>query len=138
MTTKDHPNNAPGVPMKFPVWFENFQIKYLNPIISADRQVPPGMTVITHRGRTSGTAYETGVRLPQGRHRGDHADRTARPTGSRTFWPPVKPISASAGDDLHLVNPRVRAGRHRRPGAAADGPWPQRGAGSARSPPTSP
>ena len=30
MRTQDHPNNSPGVPMKFPVWFENFQIKYLS------------------------------------------------------------------------------------------------------------
>ena len=30
MSAKDHPNNAPGVPMLFPVWFERFQLKYLN------------------------------------------------------------------------------------------------------------
>jgi len=52
MSTKDHPNNAPGVPMKVPVWAENFQIKYLNPIISPIAKYIPGMAVITHRGRT--------------------------------------------------------------------------------------
>ena len=61
MSTKDHPNNAPGVPMKVPVWAENFQIKYLNPIISPIAKYLPGMAVISHRGRTSGTAYETVV-----------------------------------------------------------------------------
>jgi len=30
MSRKTHTNNAPGVPMVFPVWFENLQIKYLN------------------------------------------------------------------------------------------------------------
>ncbi|MCA2330051.1 nitroreductase family deazaflavin-dependent oxidoreductase, partial [Mycobacterium avium] len=33
MSAKDHPNNAPGVPMVFPVWFENLQVKYLNSAI---------------------------------------------------------------------------------------------------------
>ena len=28
-----HPNNAPGVPMIFPPWFEKLQIKYINPVI---------------------------------------------------------------------------------------------------------
>ena len=33
MRTEDHPNNAPGVPMIYPPWFENFQVKYFNPMI---------------------------------------------------------------------------------------------------------
>jgi hypothetical protein len=32
MRTQDHPTNAPAVPMRFPPWFENFQIKYINPV----------------------------------------------------------------------------------------------------------
>jgi len=51
--------STPGVPMKFPVWAENFQIKYLNPIISPIAKYLPGMAIISHRGRTSGTVYET-------------------------------------------------------------------------------
>jgi hypothetical protein len=30
---KEHPNNAPGVPMVFPVAVEKFQVKYFNPLI---------------------------------------------------------------------------------------------------------
>ena len=33
MSAKDHPNNAPGVPMKFPPAFERLQIKYMNPMV---------------------------------------------------------------------------------------------------------
>src|SRR5581483_1966497 len=33
MSAKDHPNNAPGVPMLFPPWFERFQVKYFNPAV---------------------------------------------------------------------------------------------------------
>ena len=107
MSTKDHPNNAPGVPMKVPVWAENFQIKYLNPIISPIAKYLPGMAVISHRGRTSGTAYETVV-APY---------RNGGPGGilrihGKTNW--VKNILAAGeadirlrGKDVHLVNPRV-------------------------------
>jgi deazaflavin-dependent oxidoreductase (nitroreductase family) len=59
MSTKDHPNNAPGVPMVFPVWFERFQIKYLNRAIKPFARFMPGTATIKHRGRTSGTPYET-------------------------------------------------------------------------------
>jgi len=31
VSAKDHPNNAPGVPMKFPPAVERLQIKYMNP-----------------------------------------------------------------------------------------------------------
>lgn len=30
MSAKDHPNNAPGVPMVFPLWLERLQVKYIN------------------------------------------------------------------------------------------------------------
>ena len=33
MSRKDHPNNAPGVPMIFPVWLENWQTKSFNPAV---------------------------------------------------------------------------------------------------------
>ena len=33
MSRKDHHNNAPGVPMLFPVWFEKWQTKYFNPAV---------------------------------------------------------------------------------------------------------
>ena len=47
--------------MRFPVWFENFQIKYLNRAMKPLAKFTPGMSVIKHRGRTSGTQYETVV-----------------------------------------------------------------------------
>src|SRR4029078_13526064 len=56
---KDHPNNAPGVPMVFPVAVENFQVKYFNPVIKPFVRYLPGMATIKHRGRKSGKPYET-------------------------------------------------------------------------------
>lgn len=55
----NHPNNAPGVPMIFPVWFEKLQIKYINPLLRPLSKRVPGLAVIKHRGRTSGKQYET-------------------------------------------------------------------------------
>lgn len=107
MKAQDHPNNAPGVPMKFPPWFENFQIKYINPIAVPIARVIPGITVIKHRGRSSGKAFETPV----------SAYRKGRTVAimlahGKTNW--VKNImAAGAADirlgrrDLHLVNPRI-------------------------------
>jgi deazaflavin-dependent oxidoreductase (nitroreductase family) len=107
MSTKDHPNNAPGVPMRFPVWFENFQIKYMNPVIRPLTKFMPGVSVIKHRGRTSGTVYET----PVSAYRKGNTLAILLGHG-KTNW--VKNILA-AGEadirlgrrDLHLVNPRV-------------------------------
>ena len=39
---KDHPNNAPGVPMVFPPWFENLQVKYVNPMVKPFSRFMPG------------------------------------------------------------------------------------------------
>ncbi|MGY4708781.1 nitroreductase family deazaflavin-dependent oxidoreductase [Mycolicibacterium sp. CBM1] len=107
MATKDHPNNAPGVPMKFPVWFENFQIKYFNPAMRPLAKFMPGMSVISHRGRTSGKAYETIVSAYR------KGDTVAVLLGhGKTNW--VKNILAAGEADirlgrhtLHLVNPRI-------------------------------
>ena len=107
MSTKDHPNNTPDVPMKVPVWAENFQIKYLNPLISPLAKHLPGMAIIKHRGRTSGTTYETVV-TP---YRKGNTIVILLIHG-KTNW--VKNILAAGeadihveGKDLHLVNPRV-------------------------------
>ena len=43
MRTEDHPNNAPGVPMIYPPWFENFQVKYFNPMIKPLARYMPGL-----------------------------------------------------------------------------------------------
>ncbi|MGI9125859.1 MAG: nitroreductase family deazaflavin-dependent oxidoreductase [Mycobacterium sp.] len=104
-----HPNNAPGVPMKFPVWFENLQIKYINPIAVPIARFMPGITVIKHRGRKSGRAFETAVTAYR---KGDTV--AIMLAHGKTNW--VKNILA-AGEaeirlgrrDLHLVNPRIVA-----------------------------
>jgi deazaflavin-dependent oxidoreductase (nitroreductase family) len=104
---ESHPNNAPGVPMLFPVWLERLQIRYINPMVRPLSKHLPGFAVIKHRGRTSGkdfetivTAYRKGSVLAIGLVHG------------KTNW--VKNVLA-AGEadihvgrkDLHLVNPRV-------------------------------
>src|SRR6185312_4306105 len=94
MSPKDHPNNAPGVPMVFPVWAENFQVKYVNPTIK-------------HRGRKSGKPYETIVTA----YRKGNLLAIALVHG-KTDW--VKNVLA-AGEadvhfvrrDVHVVNPRI-------------------------------
>jgi deazaflavin-dependent oxidoreductase (nitroreductase family) len=113
---QDHPNNAPGVPMVFPVWVENLQVKYFNPVIKPVARYLPGMATIKHRGRKSGKTYETIV--------------TAYTKGTvlaialghgKTDW--VKNVLA-AGEadvhftrrDVHLINPRILPA-----GSSADG-----------------
>lgn len=61
MRAQDHPNNAPGVPMRFPPWFERIQIRYINPLAVPLSRFTPGVTVITHRGRKTGRRMETPV-----------------------------------------------------------------------------
>ena len=107
MSAKDHPNDAPGVPMKFPVWLENFQIRYINPVAVPLARVMPGITVISHRGRKSGRPLQTAVTAY--RKGGTVAIILAH---GKTNW--VKNILAS-GDanirlgrrEVHLVNPRI-------------------------------
>jgi deazaflavin-dependent oxidoreductase (nitroreductase family) len=103
----DHPNNAPGVPMLFPVWFERLQIKYVNPMLRPLSKRMPGIAVIRHRGRTSGREYETIVTAY--RRGGVLAIGLAH---GKTNW--VKNVLAAGQADirvgranLHLVNPRV-------------------------------
>jgi deazaflavin-dependent oxidoreductase (nitroreductase family) len=104
---EDHPNNAPGVPMMFPVWVENFLVKYLNPMIKPFARYLPGMATIKHRGRTSGKPYETIVTA----YRKGNVLAIALGHG-KTDW--VKNVLA-AGEadvhfirrDVHIVNPRI-------------------------------
>lgn len=107
MRAADHPNSAPGVPMKFPVWFENFQIKYINPLAVPIARFMPGITVIKHRGRKSGRAFETAVSAYR---KGDVV--AIMLAHGKTNW--VKNILAAGaadirlgGRDVHLVNPRI-------------------------------
>ena len=107
MSRKDHPNNAPGIPMIFPVWFENFQTKYFNPLVKPIARYLPTFSVIKHRGRTSGKQYETIVTA--------YCKGNVLAIGlahGKTDW--VKNVLA-AGEadvhfirkDVHITNPRV-------------------------------
>jgi deazaflavin-dependent oxidoreductase (nitroreductase family) len=103
----NHPNNAPGVPMIFPVWFERFQIKYLNRLIKPFSRRMPGLGVIHHRGRTSGQQYET-IITP---YRKGSVVAIGLAHG-KTNW--VKNVLAAGEADIrigntthHLVRPRV-------------------------------
>lgn len=95
--------------MKFPPWFENLQIKYINPIAVPLARFIPGVTVIRHRGRKSGRQFETAVTAYR------NGDIVAIMLAhGKTNW--VKNILASGEADirlgrrdLHLVNPRIVA-----------------------------
>lgn len=107
MRAKDHPNNAPGVPMIFPPWIENLQVKYFNPMIKPVARFIPGLAKIRHRGRKSGKPYETVVTAYR------KGDTVAIALGhGKTDW--VKNVLAAGEADLqyprrvvHLTNPRI-------------------------------
>lgn len=107
MKAAEHPNNARGVPMVFPPWFENFQVKYVNPVLKPFARLLPGMAMIKHRGRKSGRPYETVVTA----YRKGNLVAIALGHG-KTDW--VKNVLAAGEADLHLVrrdvhlvNPRI-------------------------------
>lgn len=107
MRAEDHPNNAPGVPMRFPVWLENFQLRYINPLAVPIARFVPGITVITHRGRKSGRKLQTAVSAYR---RGDTV--AIMLAHGKTNW--VKNVLAAGeadillrGREVHLVNPRI-------------------------------
>jgi deazaflavin-dependent oxidoreductase (nitroreductase family) len=108
MQAKDHPNNAPGVPMLMPPWLESFQIRFMNPVMKAVARVAPGMfTIVKHQGRKSGTQYETIVSST----RKDNLLAIGLMHG-KTNW--VKNVLAAGeadvrvgGKDVHITNPRL-------------------------------
>ncbi|WP_102140938.1 nitroreductase family deazaflavin-dependent oxidoreductase [Mycobacterium hubeiense] len=107
MRAQDHPNNAPGVPMIFPPWFERIQVKYMNPVVKPFARFMPGMATIKHRGRKSGKPYETIVTAYR------KGDQLAIVLGhGKTDW--VKNVLAAGEAELHftrkqvhLTNPRI-------------------------------
>lgn len=122
MSAKDHPNNAPGVPMVYPPAFERIQIKYMNPLVKRLARVMPGVAKIKHTGRKSGKQYETVVTPFR------KGSTLAIVLGhGKTDW--VKNVLAAKEADVdfgsrtvHIVNPRiVPAG-----GDAEDLPFPAR------------
>ena len=107
MSPQDHPNNAPGVPMKFPPVVERLQIKYFNPLIRPLARYLPTFAIIKHRGRTSGKEYETVVNA----FRKGNVLAIGLAHG-KTNW--VKNVLAAGEADVHLfrrdvhiTNPRV-------------------------------
>jgi deazaflavin-dependent oxidoreductase (nitroreductase family) len=107
MSTKDHPNNAPGIPMVYPAWFESIQVKYLNPALKPIARFLPGTATIEHRGRKSGKQYKTIVTT----YREGNTLAIALGHG-KTDW--VKNVLAAGQADLrfarrevHIVNPRI-------------------------------
>lgn len=107
MSAKDHPNNAPGVPMKFPPVVERLQIKYFNPLIRPLARYLPTFAIVKHRGRTSGKEYETVVNAFR---KGDVLAIAL--AHGKTNW--VKNVlTAGEADvhlfrrDVHITNPRV-------------------------------
>ncbi|MGO9507952.1 MAG: nitroreductase family deazaflavin-dependent oxidoreductase [Mycobacterium sp.] len=118
MSAKDHPNNAPGFPMVYPLWFENFQVKYLNPALKPIARYLPGTATIEHRGRKSGKSYKTIVAT----YRKGSVLAIALGHG-KTDW--IKNVLAAGEADvhytrrsLHITNPRVLP-------AGSDGPEAQ-------------
>lgn len=107
MSAKDHPNNAPGVPMVYPPAFERLQIKYMNPLVKRISRLIPGVAKVKHRGRKSGKTYETVV----GAFRKGNTLAIALGHG-KTDW--VKNVLAANEADVvfgnrtvHIVNPRI-------------------------------
>ena len=107
MSAKDHPNNAPGVPMVYPPTFERLQIKYMNPLVKRIARFLPGVAKIRHRGRKSGKTYETVVTPAR------KGNTLAIVLGhGQTDW--VKNVLAAGEADVlfgrktvHIVNPRI-------------------------------
>ncbi len=107
MSAKDHPNNAPGVPMRFPPAVERLQIKYMNPVFLRVGRYLPSFAIVKHRGRKSGKDYETVVSA----FRKGNLLAIGLAHG-KTNW--VKNVLAAGEADVHLfrrdvhiTNPRV-------------------------------
>lgn len=93
--------------MVFPPWVERLQIKYINPVIGPLARRVPGFAIVKHRGRTSGTPYETVVTA----YRKDNVLAVTLGHG-KTNW--AKNVLAAGEADvqlfreqLHIVNPRI-------------------------------
>ncbi|MFV0494147.1 nitroreductase family deazaflavin-dependent oxidoreductase [Mycobacterium sp.] len=95
-----HPNNAPGVPMLFPVWFENIQVKYLNAVLKPFARFLPGTATIDHRGRKSGKPYKTIITA----YRKGDVLAIALAHG-KTDW--VKNVLAAGEADVHFLRTSV-------------------------------
>jgi deazaflavin-dependent oxidoreductase (nitroreductase family) len=107
VSAKNHPNNAPGVPMVFPPVVHRLQVKYVNPVVKNVARFLPSFAVIEHRGRKSGKSYQTVVNA----YRKGNTLAVILGHG-KADW--VKNVLAAGEADVHLfrrdvhiVNPRV-------------------------------
>ncbi len=100
---EDHPNDAPGVPMVFPPLVERLQIKYFNPMMKPIARYLPTFAVVKHRGRTSGTGYETVVNA----FRNGNVLAIALAHGKTNC---VKNVLAAGEADVHLLPAFMRRG----------------------------
>lgn len=95
------------LPRMFPEWLDRIQIKYLNPVLKPFGGRVPGLSVIKHRGRTSGRPYETVVTAYC------KGDELAIVLGhGRTDWARNVLAAGEADvtlfrDEVHIVNPRI-------------------------------
>jgi deazaflavin-dependent oxidoreductase (nitroreductase family) len=112
---RDHPNNAPGVPMVFPPLAERLQIKYMNPVTRRLARYLPTFAVIKHRGRTSGKSYETVVNAFR---KGDVL--AVMLAHGKTNW--VKNVLAAGEAEVHLFRRDVRITNPRVLPAGTDDP----------------
>lgn len=96
-----------NLPVVFPPWLDRLQIKYMNPVVRRFSRYLPGASVIEHRGRKSGTPYETVVTAYC------KDDMLAIALGhGKTDW--VKNVLAAGQADVrlfrrrvHITNPRI-------------------------------
>ncbi len=93
--------------MLFPPWLERLQLKYVNPVMTPVAKRLPGFTVLKHRGRKSGRAYETVVNS----YRKDNVFAVILAHG-KTNW--VKNVLAAGGAEVkvfgrefEITNPRI-------------------------------
>lgn len=110
-----HPNNAPGIPMLYPVWFENLQVKYFNPLLKPFARFLPGTATIEHRGRKSGKSFTTIVTTYS------KGGVLAISLGhGKTDW--VKNVLAAGEADVHYARKTVHLTNPRIVDAGTDGP----------------
>lgn len=99
--------NMPGVPYIFPDWLDRIQNAYVSPAVKRFRRYIPTFTVIEHRGRKSGRAYQTVV------HGYTKGNAFAVLLGhGKADW--VRNVLAAGEADVHLfrrdvhiTNPRI-------------------------------
>lgn len=107
MSAEERPDKTPDLPNLFPAWTDRLQTKYVNPLIRPIARYLPAFAVVKHRGRKSGTPYETVVNA----YRKGNVVAVLLGHG-KTDW--VKNVLAAGeahlqlqGRDVHITDPRI-------------------------------